>query len=70
MRPGQALLELIGRVFFLTSSFPLPVSLLGVWVVAARPRDKNAWFLLGILQYFVIIFAENQYWPGPTFSLP
>ena len=65
-RPGA--LELISRIFFLDVFLPLACLLLGIWVVAARPRDKNAWFLFGILQYFVLIFAGNQFWPGPMFA--
>jgi len=64
-RPSFA--ELAGRIFFLQVIFPLGCLVLGLWVVAARPRDRNAWFLLGILEYFVAIFANNQYWPGPVF---
>ena len=65
-RPG--LLELIGRIFFLLLVFPVACLALSVWVVAARPRDKNAWFLLGILQYFIIIFGEGRFWPGPLYA--
>ncbi len=65
-RPG--LLDLISRVFLLYVFFPLACLLLGIWVVAARPTDKNAWFLFGILQYFVLIFAGNQFWPGAIFA--
>ncbi len=65
-RPGT--LELISQVYFLNILFPLACLLLGFWVVAARPRDKNAWFLLGILEYFVLIFAANQFWPGALFA--
>ena len=65
-RPG--LLDLLGRVFFLSVIFPFGCLALGVWVVAARPRDWNAWFLLGILQYFIIIFGENRYWPGAIYA--
>jgi sigma-B regulation protein RsbU (phosphoserine phosphatase) len=65
-RPG--LLDLLGRVFFLSVIFPFGCLALGVWVVAARPRDWNAWFLLGILQYFIVIFGENRYWPGAIYA--
>jgi sigma-B regulation protein RsbU (phosphoserine phosphatase) len=65
-RPGA--LELISRVFFLSILFPLACLMLGIWVVAARPTDKNAWFLLGILEYFLIIFAGDQFWPGAWFA--
>jgi sigma-B regulation protein RsbU (phosphoserine phosphatase) len=65
-RPGA--LELLGRIFFLNAIFPLGCLVLGVWVVAARPRDINAWLLFGILEYFVAIFAGNQFWPGALFG--
>lgn len=65
-RPGT--LELVSRILFLNILFPLGCLVLGIWVVAARPRDKNAWFLLGILEYFVAIFAGNQFWPGALFA--
>jgi sigma-B regulation protein RsbU (phosphoserine phosphatase) len=64
-RPG--ILELISRLFFLEIAFPLGCLILGVWVVAARPRDRNAWFLLGIFQYFIALFTDNQYWPDSVF---
>jgi sigma-B regulation protein RsbU (phosphoserine phosphatase) len=66
VRPG--LLEQISRVFFLNVIFPFACLALGVWVVAAKPRDLNAWYLLGILNYFVVIFAGNQFWSGPAFA--
>jgi phosphoserine phosphatase RsbU/P len=65
-RPG--FLDLVGRVFFLSVIFPFGCLVLGVWVVAARPRDRNAWFLFGILQYFIILFGENRYWPGAIYA--
>ncbi len=65
-RPG--VLELISRILFLYMFFPLACLLLGLWVVAARPRDKNAWFLLGILEYFLVIFAGDPFWPGAIFA--
>jgi len=65
-RPG--LLEIFGRILFLSVIFPFACLALGVWVVAARPRDTNAWFLLGILQYFVIVFGDIQFWPGPIYA--
>ncbi len=64
--PGAV--ELISRILFLGILFPLACLLLGIWVVAARPRDKNAWFLLGILEYFVVIFAGDQFWAGALFA--
>jgi phosphoserine phosphatase RsbU/P len=61
-------LRLISRVFFLSVFVPFGCLVLGIWVVAARPRDKNAWFLFWTLQYFIIIFGENQYWPGGLYG--
>jgi phosphoserine phosphatase RsbU/P len=66
VRPGW--LELFGRIFFLNVLLPFGCLLLGVWVVAAKPQDWNAWFLFGILQYFVAIFAGNQFWPDGMFA--
>jgi sigma-B regulation protein RsbU (phosphoserine phosphatase) len=66
VRPG--ILELISRIYFLSILLPLACLLLGLWVVAARPRDINAWALQGILQFFVSIFAGNQFWPGALFG--
>jgi sigma-B regulation protein RsbU (phosphoserine phosphatase) len=60
-----ALLESL-RVIFLNALFPLVCLLLGLWVVAARPLDRNAWFLLGILEYFVVIFTGDIFWPGAS----
>ena len=61
-------LQLITQIYFLGVLLPLACLALGVWVVAARPRDRNAWFLFGILQYFVIIFGSNQLWPGAIYA--
>ncbi len=66
VRPGW--LELLGRIYFLNVLLPFGCLVLGIWVVAAKPRDRNAWFLLGILQYFVSIFAGNQFWPDGLFA--
>ncbi len=65
-RPG--LLDLLSRVLFLGILFPLGCLLLGLWVVLARPRDLNAWFMLGMMEYFAAIFGGNQFWAGPAFA--
>src|SRR5271170_4173327 len=65
-RPG--VLDLVSRIFFLGIFLPLACLLLGLWVLAARPWDKNAWFLFGILQYFLIIFGGKQFWSGAMFA--
>jgi len=40
--------------------------LLGGWVVLARPRDRLAWLLLGMLLSFTQLFGDNgmQAWPA------
>jgi phosphoserine phosphatase RsbU/P len=45
--------------------FPAFCLLLGFWVVLARPRDWNAWFLLGIMNVVPAFLAERTgYYPG------
>jgi sigma-B regulation protein RsbU (phosphoserine phosphatase) len=62
--------HLLTELYFLVLFFPLGCLLLAFWVVAARPRDKNAWFMLGILVYFASIFGRNaDYWGGALFAL-
>jgi phosphoserine phosphatase RsbU/P len=38
----------------------------GLWVVFARPRNPNAWLILGILCYFEPLFINNFQVGGPT----
>lgn len=49
---------------FLHLVFPLGCILLGTWVVTAKPRDPNAWFLLGIFSFFPPVFLTGVFWPG------
>jgi sigma-B regulation protein RsbU (phosphoserine phosphatase) len=49
---------------FLHLVFPLGCILLGAWVVTAKPRDPNAWFLLGIFCFFPTVFLPAVFWPG------
>ena len=44
--------------------FPAFCLLLGYWVVLARPREWNAWFLLGILNVVPAFTAVTGYFPG------
>ncbi|HWW23258.1 MAG TPA: SpoIIE family protein phosphatase [Edaphobacter sp.] len=41
----------------------------GLWVVFARPRNPNAWLILGILCYFDPLFINNFQVGGPTLPL-
>jgi len=39
--------------------------LVGYWVVAARPRDPNAWLILVLLSFLEVLFSSGlQWWPG------
>jgi phosphoserine phosphatase RsbU/P len=44
--------------------FPAFCLLLGYWVVLARPFDRNAWFLLGIMNVAPAFIARTGYYPG------
>lgn len=44
---------------------PMVCLLIGYWVVAARPRDPNAWLILLILTFPETLFTMSQHWwPG------
>jgi hypothetical protein len=60
-------LSLSFRLFILTiqAVFPAFCLLLGLWVVAAKPRDPNAWYVLGIFGFIQCFFANASYWNGP-----
>jgi phosphoserine phosphatase RsbU/P len=65
-----AFFHLLAEFYFLALFFPLGCLLLAFWVVASRPRDKNAWFMLGILVYFASIFGSNaRYWGGALYAV-
>jgi len=59
--------RLLIPLYFLNIAFPLGGLLLGFWVVLSKPADKNAWFFLGILSYFSIIFMKSGYWDAPLY---
>jgi phosphoserine phosphatase RsbU/P len=44
--------------------FPAFCLLLGYWVVFAKPRDRNAWFFLGIMNVVPVSFGTSGYFPG------
>lgn len=44
--------------------FPLFCLILGFWVVIAKPNDRNAWFLLGVMNAVPIFFGLWGYYPG------
>jgi phosphoserine phosphatase RsbU/P len=60
-------LPLSFRLFILTlqAVFPAFCLLVGLWVVAAKPRDPNAWYLLGIFGFIQCFFANARYFSGP-----
>ncbi len=44
--------------------FPAFCLLLGYWVVLAKPFDRNAWFLLGIMNVVPAFIGRVGYFPG------
>ena len=48
----------------LVALFPLFCLILGYWVVLARPRDRNAWFFLGIMNVVPAFIGRAAYYPG------
>ncbi len=53
-------------ILFLQAVFPGFCLLIGLWVVGAKPRDPNAWYLLGIFGFIQCFFANANYWNGPV----
>ena len=49
---------------FLVLIFPGFCLLLGYWVVLARPLERNAWFLLGIMNIVPAFISRTGYFPG------
>jgi sigma-B regulation protein RsbU (phosphoserine phosphatase) len=45
-------------------AFPALCLLLGFWVVAAKPRDLNAWSLLGVMNAVPVFIGRSGYYPG------
>ncbi len=44
---------------------PLVGLLVGYWVVAARPRDLNAWLVLMLLAFPATGYSDFTFWPAP-----
>jgi phosphoserine phosphatase RsbU/P len=55
-------------LFTLQAVFPGFCLLIGLWVVAAKPRDPNAWYVFGILGFIQCFFGIKTYWSGPALS--
>jgi phosphoserine phosphatase RsbU/P len=53
-------------IFFLQLIFPGLSLLIGLWVVAAKPRDPNAWYVFGILGFIQCLFSNPGYFSGPV----
>lgn len=51
-----------GLVLSLYGIPPLICLLIGYWVVAARPRDFNAWLILVMLTFTETLFTINAHW--------
>ncbi len=53
----RALWEIALQIIF--TVIPIFCTFTGLWVVFARPRNINAWLILGILCYFEPVFINN-----------
>ena len=66
-------LSLGGYIAFLTPILGVPLLglLIGYWVVAARPRDLNAWLVLVLLAFPETAFGnlDWSFWPEPWYLL-
>ncbi len=66
-------LSLGGYIAFLTPVLGVPLLglLIGYWVVAARPRDLNAWLVLLLLAFPATAFGnlDWSFWPEPWYIL-
>jgi sigma-B regulation protein RsbU (phosphoserine phosphatase) len=65
-RRSYSWLHIITQDIFLRMVFPFACIALGFWVVLAKPKDLNAWLLLGIFSYFPSILYPPTYWLGPS----
>ncbi len=62
---GHAKFRQWGGILLLYGVPPLICLLVGYWVVAARPRDINAWLILCILTFPETLFTiAAGWWPG------
>ena len=62
-----------GYIAFLTPILGMPLLglLIGYWIVAARPRDLNAWLVLFLLSFPETAFSnlDWSFWPEPWYIL-
>lgn len=62
-----------GYIAFLTPVLGVPLLglLIGYWIVAARPRDLNAWLVLMLLTFPATAFGNLDwtFWPNPWFTI-
>lgn len=62
-----------GYIAFLTPILAVPLLglIIGYWVVAARPRDLNAWLVLILLAFPETAFGNLKwsFWPAPWYLL-
>jgi phosphoserine phosphatase RsbU/P len=65
---GQLALSFRLILLTLYSVFPALCLLIGLWVVAAKPRDPNAWYVLGIIGFIQCFFANANSWNGPILA--
>ena len=63
---GQLTLSFKLFIFCLQVVFPGFCLLIGLWVVAAKPRDPNAWYVLGIFGFIQCFFDNHFYRSGPV----
>ena len=52
--------------FLPAGGFPGFCLLVGLWVVVAKPRDPNAWYVFGIFGFIQCFFDNHAYWNGPV----
>jgi sigma-B regulation protein RsbU (phosphoserine phosphatase) len=63
---GQLTLSFKLFIFCLQVVFPGFCLLIGLWVVVAKPRDPNAWYVFGIFGFIQCFFDNHAYWNGPV----
>ena len=62
--PVPSWLHVLAVNVLLLTIFPIFCMVLGCWVVVAKPRDPNAWLLLGIFYFFPTTLFSSIYWSG------
>ena len=64
IKTGPAPLPVWVGTLMLRGVFPLLCLVVGFWVVAAKPRDRLAWLLLGIMASFEFLLPQPTYTGG------